>query len=83
MIIKTIDVRYRCDKCQWEWIPRKEGLSRCCPNCATTKWNSSESEIDLTVPIKETLLDVNDVEPIRKFESQFGIDINQLFRHYK
>src|SRR5690348_13365259 len=32
---------WRCDECQWEWIPRSIELPKQCPNrkCRTRSWN--------------------------------------------
>lgn len=40
------DIRgYRCDRCKYEWLPRKETIEsqeppKSCPRCKSPYWNS-------------------------------------------
>jgi predicted Zn-ribbon and HTH transcriptional regulator len=37
---------FRCEKCGWEWIPRRKEYPRCCPNvkCHVVTWDKPRNK---------------------------------------
>jgi len=83
MIIKIVEEKYRCNKCQWEWFSRKEGLPRKCPQCASTMWNFDNQTLDMTVPVDQVKLELEDIDTIKQFENVYCVNLEHYMRNNK
>ena len=30
--------KFKCQKCKWEWLPRREAVPKVCPKCKSYDW---------------------------------------------
>ena len=45
-VLKFECTKYRCDRCNHEWVPRKDKLPIICPVCKSPYWNRKRGEIN-------------------------------------
>lgn len=41
----TLDSRLVCQRCSYEWTPRKDQLPKRCPRCRSVKWNDPHLKV--------------------------------------
>jgi len=75
MIIKAIVTKYKCHHCEYVWLPRFGGLPNNCPNCKTTLWN-----ID---GLNDVKLELPDIDTIKRFEDDYGVNLEQYMKNNK
>ena len=42
--VKITVLGYRCERCEWEWVPRGENAPRVCPKCKSPYWDRPRRE---------------------------------------
>jgi hypothetical protein len=51
MIIQTVAIQFKCDRCGYTWRPRGKVVPRVCSKCKSRDWNAAEREpVPLPIP---------------------------------
>lgn len=85
MRIIVKEEKYKCEICGHEWNGRGVRVPAVCPNtmCHSYNWNKSGIVQDLTVPVEAVKLELQDIDTIKRFESDYGFPLETFMRNNK